>query len=95
MDIQRVGLWIGATVGVLTIVAAIVGAVFYLARQDSKINQLERQLQLIVVAPTLPNGTPGGIKETNPIATACASLAGKAAEQATQSSFQQSRTSWI
>lgn len=88
MDIQKSGLWIGATVGVLTIIGSIGGAIFYVARQDAKIDQLERQLQLVVVAPTLPNGTPGGVKETNPIATACGNLAAKAAEQATQSSFQ-------
>jgi hypothetical protein len=62
MDIQRVGLWIGATVGVLTIVGTIAGAIFYVVRQDAKIDQLERQLQLIVVAPTLPNGTPAELK---------------------------------
>ncbi len=62
-----------------TIIAALVGGVWFLAGLDSRVRRLEEQVHVITVAPTI--AAAGAAARTpigNPLADACAELARRA-----------------
>jgi hypothetical protein len=89
MDIGK----IGALVGLL---ATVGGVVFYISQLDSRLVVLENQMRLLIVAPSIQASTmqsesisPSSAISIapNPIANACADLAGKAAMAAESGSY--------
>jgi hypothetical protein len=82
MNMQISGDTIRMAGSLVTIIAALVGIVWYVAGLDARLRQLENQVHTLTVAPMIAASAGQAGTVSNPIAEACADLAKKAVEAA-------------